>query len=279
MIKQPLRSFWTLGLLAATACLHMGCSELRRTVVVKTEAHSTPFSASMALSADTGNGTISIEQSSELVLAVDATIRAKTAERLEATRLVVNESADGTYEVFIEWPDDQRLSGEGASLNIRLPGASDIQLVTSNGNISVEGLDAAILASTTNGTVTIIGPAREANVTTTNGSIRLEQIVGSVRARSTNGRIDASLDTDNPGPVNLTSTNGSITLRVGASFAGSVSVRTSNGQISLGDFQPDRAPSTLKQDRRTGQFDFGGEGGESSLQTTNGNVTIAPIEP
>ena len=279
MKKHSLLPVLSLSLLAALICIQSGCSGLGISTVEKTESHSAPFSASSSLTAETGNGTITVARTNNPELVVDATIRSRTEERLQATLLIVRESADGIYEVTVKWPDDERLMGEGADLKIRLPGASDLRLATSNGALRVDGLDAAIKASTTNGSVTIIGPARSATVTTTNGRIDLNNIAGEVLARTTNGRIEASLAPENPGPVILTSTNGGIALLVGPSFAGQVSVRTSNGQIRLGDFEPGARPSTVKSGRRTGQFNFGDAGKGSVLTTTNGNVTIGPIDP
>jgi len=277
MKKQPLKSAWPLALLAALS-VSWGCSNPGFTTVEKTESRSASFSESSVLSARTTNGTVTVERAEERVLAVDATIRARTEERLQAAQLVVRESTDGTYEVFVEWPSDERLHGEGADLKIRVPGASDIELTSSNGALRIAGIDAAIKATTTNGAIQISGPAQRVNAATTNGNITLESITGEVQARSTNGRVRASLAPENPGPVKLTSTNGSITLFVGPSFAGQVSVQTSNGRIALGDFGPSEAPNTLTHERRSAQFAFGDAGSGSSLTTTNGNVTIAPIE-
>lgn len=277
MKKQPLKSVWPLVCLAAISVVSSGCSNLGLTTVQKTESRSASFSESSVLSARTANGTVTVERAEERVLAVDATIRARDEDRLQAVQLIVRESTDGAYEVFVEWPNGEIRQGEGADLKIRVPGASDIELTSSNGALRIEGLNAAVKATTTNGVIHISGPARRVNAATTNGNITLESIAGEVQARSTNGRVRASLAPENPGPVKLTSTNGSITLFVGPSFAGQVSVRTSNGQIALGDFGPNEAPSVLKHERRIAQFGFGDASSGSSLTTTNGNVTIAPI--
>ncbi len=251
----------------------------RAPTVVGTESVSADFSSFPSLAVRNGNGSISIERIEGSEIKVDATIRARDEQRLASTSVIIGESSPGVCQVFIGWPDGERLRGEGADLRIGLPHAAELSIQTSNGDVRVDGLIAMITVSTTNGAIRVSGPAQQVHATTTNGTIDLDGIAGPVRVRSTNGRFDIALDPENPGPVFLMSTNGGGVLEVGSAFLGELFVRTSNGGITLDGFDENAMPRTIKETWRTKHFDFGPADHGSRLQTTNGDVVIRSIGP
>jgi hypothetical protein len=251
-------------------------SVLASRTVEKVESASSALAAGLAVSAQSDNGFIAVEAGPGPEVMVDATIRARNEERLRATRLVLVESDDGRCEVYIEWPEGKRQRGEGADLRLRLPAVTEVHLQTSNGDIRVDGLRAAVRAVSTNGAIRVVGPAQRIDAATTNGTVDLHGVTGPVRVRSTNGRFSIALDPDNPGPVYLTTTNGGGELAVGPAFIGSLSVRTSNGRITLEGFEAHELPDTVKTGGRVGLFDFGPAEHGSTLRTTNGAVRIRP---
>lgn len=256
-----------------------GYIALRVPTVERTVSASSDYSSFVSLAVRSANGSVSIERIDGAELEVEATIRARDEQRLDAAKVMTREASSGMCEVLIAWPDDARLRGEGADIRIGLPHAAELVVETSNGDVRIDGFIAMIKIATTNGSVQVSGPARRVDATTTNGTVELDGIAGPARVRSTNGRFNISLAPDNPGPVFLTSTNGGGTLQVGSAFLGQLFVRTSNGEITLEGFDAGATPRTVKQTGRTRLFDFGPADHGSRLQTTNGGVIIRSIRP
>ncbi len=282
------------GTVALAGC---GWREFRAKTVL---SQTVPHVAGSALIVETRNGRIEAEaapQSAEVV--IEATLSCGGASQQEADARL----AEATLEVFRE--ADQRLairpvfpggprSGDGASITVRLPGASGVELRTSNGSIEARGLGGRLVADTSNGRVEVqdwagpawldtsnggivaanVGGAVEAD--TSNGSIRLDRVAGTIHADTSNASITAVLGPDQTGPVHLDTSNGSISLRVGPAFAGSVRLSTSNGSISVHDVLGRVKSQSLE--RNSGHIVVGEAAGagtpvpESRLDTSNGRI-------
>ncbi|XHC25171.1 hypothetical protein ABWH91_13140 [Phycisphaerales bacterium ac7] len=253
-----------------------GCAASYPTVEGRMSA-SAPISGSPAIAVRSLNGGIKVVRGDLDVMSVQATVRARNADRLSAARIRTEQVDGGAYEVSVAWPGDERLKNEGADFLITVPAASELVLESSNGAFVVEGLDAAVAARTSNGSISIIGPSRSVDAVTSNGTIYLEGVTGSVVARSSNGWVRALLAPENNGPVQMTTSNGNLTLRIGPAFEGEVEMWTSNGAVSVDGFTTGDSPSFLESRRNYLRLGFGDQAQQSKLRTSNGTVTVRPL--
>ena len=227
---------------------------------------SAPAQEGRTLEVQSENGAIEVQTWDSNEIQVEATIRATTSERLEATSVQTREE-NGRIIVNVLWPDGKRLSGEGASLSIRVPKCNGSELKTSNSAIKVAGQLGASKIHTSNGSIDVTDCDGQVDASTSNGAIVVAGAHAPVRAKTSNGKIDISLAADAKGPVDLSSSNGSIKLDVGAAFAGTVDASTSNAACTLkaGDGK------SVKGKALTYSF---GSGEASKIKTSNGSVTI-----
>jgi hypothetical protein len=136
---------------------------------------------------------------------------------------------------------------------VSVPRASQVDVVTTNGAVSLNRLQAGVRASTTNGTIT--GDA----------------LAGSVDASTVNGSIQVDLEEVGTAGVRLETVNGAVHLRVPERSKVSLSARSVNGRIAVTGL-----PAQAAGARRSRQFDaqLNGGGPSIELRTTNGAITI-----
>ena len=222
------------------------------------------------------------------VTAADQTKSAAQA-RLAATKISVTRDTSRVLTIQPVFPTKPR-GGDGASFVIRMPGADDVNIDTSNGAISVSGFSGKLIADTSNGPVTIDnhdGPAHvdtsngaitvtnlngEIWADTSNGPVELKGIAGKAYADTSNGNIVVVLKNDQSGPLTLDTSNGSIKASVGPAFAGTVSFDTSNGRVSVNDPSGRCSQKALK--KTSGSIVVGDGGPASRIETSNGNVEL-----
>jgi hypothetical protein len=132
------------------------------------------------------------------------------------------------------------------------PTASDLDLESTNGGISVEGITGDVTAATTNGGIDLSGALGRVEAETTNGGITLDL----TRGGST-------------GSISAETTNGGIDLIIPEGRSAELEAETTNGGISV-DF-PVQVQGRLGRRLRTTI----GEGGPMiRLETTNGGIGI-----
>lgn len=263
-----------------------GCSSSWSPTVTGTQAVAAPFSATGTLAIETANGTVEVRQAPVASLEVDATIRAVSQERLAMTQVVVEPGPDQGVRISVHWPDGRRQGNEGCSLIVRTPGQSGLDVRTSNGRVTIAGLNGPATIRTSNGSVEVGSHDGPVNVDTSNGRIQAERIQGDVSLSSSNGRIEAvdvggavRADTSNGaiavrlspigmGPLDLNTSNGSVRVEVGPTFAGVVDASTSNGHVTM----VGAGEVVGEKSHRSGRFGTGG--GRSVVRTSNGTVEV-----
>jgi len=123
----------------------------------------------------------------------------------------------------------------------------------------------------TNGDITAASICGKNSLHTTNGSIEAEGMEGSLEMHSTNGTVTAEVtafqETD---AIRLKTTNGNATLRLPAMIRADVHASTVNGSVRT-DF-----PLTIrgKMMKHRIEGDINGGGGTIHVSTVNGNVRI-----
>jgi len=202
-----------------------------------------------ALSVRTDNGTVRVSQAQGNEVHIEATIRARSDERLAATTLNVDRDDQGTLHVAPAWPDNERETDEGCDFTITVPDMEGIRVVTGNGDIDLQNLAGDAVLETANGDVTVHDQDGAVDARTNNGCITLEGVQGAAIARANNGRVaireargavevktsnaavDVGLTPDNEGPVDVDTNNAMVSLSVGSAFKGALSLSTSNGKV------------------------------------------------
>ncbi len=235
----------------------------------------------------THNGSVTIEaDSTARSVMVNAEVRAKTIERLDATQIVAERRPDGVLALHVEWPDGKRESNEGVSFDIKLPGAHGVTVDTGNGRVSLEGLSGEAKIDTSNGAVSIEDHRGPVVVSTSNGRIEVEEIHGTAKLRTSNGRIIAE---DVHGAVDAGTSNGAIAIELADDVQGSCTARTSNGAITFKasrsmsaslDISTSNGKITVKRAGETMEFkksariELNGGGPTCTLTTSNGRITV-----
>jgi hypothetical protein len=134
---------------------------------------------------------------------------------------------------------------------------------------------AAVTGSTTNGSITIEGLEGVVDVATSNGAIELDGVASTVSARTSNGAIRGTglLSTD----LEVSTGNGRATLHFTRSPT-SVEVSTSNGEIEV-TLPDDSPPYAVTTSTSNGVVDIGirsdpDAGQNIDLRTSNGDITL-----
>lgn len=200
------------------------------------------------------NGGISVRASDrdEVRILARVVARAETAERAREIASGVEVEVDRDR-VHASGPRTGRREHWSVSYRVSVPESYDLDLHSTNGGVSVEGVSGRM------------------ELRTTNGGIRLERVAGDVGGRTTNGGIHVELAGDrwDGAGLDVETTNGGVTLEVPEGYAADLEAGTTNGGFSV-DF-----PITV-QGRlgRTIETELGGGGAPIRVMTTNGGVRI-----
>jgi Toastrack DUF4097 len=124
---------------------------------------------------------------------------------------------------------------------------------------------------TTNGDVTAVGLAQATRLATTNGAINGRRLEGEVRASTTNGGVDIELASVTQ-PVRVSTTNGGVSIQLPSNAKANVHVECTNGGINVSDLNLE-VEGELTRRRVSGRMNGGGPRVEVS--TTNGGITIS----
>lgn len=273
-----------------------GCSYMNKPTAKATKSATAPHVAGSALTVDTRNGSVEVVAGGSDggdgggEVRIDATIvcegdtQQQADERLAQAGLEIARDSSTTLFIKPTFPGEPRGS-DGASFVIHLPDASGVNIVTSNGMVTVTSCGGTLGVQTSNGPVEVTDHSGPAVIKTSNGSITIRNLAGDLHAKTSNGGVDASgvkgkatidtangaidleLDAGAAGPVMLDSSNAPIRVTVGKAFKGDVSLNTSNGTLRIaGD-----GVQTEQKDKTAATMRMGG-GEKSVIKTSNGNI-------
>lgn len=128
----------------------------------------------------------------------------------------------------------------------QVPVISEFKAHTTNGAISLSGIDGNVTADTTNGAIDVSQIGRNAAINTTNGAVTASGVQGKLSIDTTNGAVTV----DNvKGDLDVDTLNGKITVHEAA--AGVIADAT-NGAISIvtttvgGDYELDNMTSSIE---------------------------------
>ncbi|HME68537.1 MAG TPA: DUF4097 family beta strand repeat-containing protein [Myxococcota bacterium] len=147
---------------------------------------------------------------------------------LDAIRIVDTENAAG-LELEVEAPRKWNRHGS-ANLEVRLPRALRVEVVASNGKISIDGIRSAVRARSSNGSVSVVHVIGDIEVHTSNAKVECCDTCGRLIARSSNGKIELE---EHRGSIDASTSNGLIQARVDEVGREGILLATSNGRIVL----------------------------------------------
>jgi DUF4097 and DUF4098 domain-containing protein YvlB len=135
-----------------------------------------------------------------------------------------------TVRVKAELTSEASLIGSrGAEVELQVPKGAVLDLKTSNGKISVTGPAGDTTAQTSNGGVDVKGSQGKVALRSSNGPLTAESVKGTIELDTSNGKIDI---VSSDGVVKAHTSNGGIRFK-GRAIQGHYSFRTSNGPIDL----------------------------------------------
>lgn len=241
-------------LLATTACCPAGPTETRD--------DSFTVNGSATLVVNTGNGKIEVNTGSDDEVRVQATLRG-------ANRIDYDVSQEGntitvTAEITGGW-----FSNVGADITITAPVNSDVELYTSNGMISLNGIVGTGTLRTSNGMISLENVKGDFDGTTSNGRIEIDTMEGTGVFTTSNGRISFSGNMTAGGNNRLVTSNGDVDVELLGTPSVSLDASTSNGDVTC------TLPITATV---TGDEHLVGTIGDGEadlyIKTSNGDVTI-----
>lgn len=176
-------------------------------------------------------------------------------------------------EVSTAGPEDQ--SEWTVYLLIRAPKAAAIDLETSNGPLSLYGVDGKLTAHAVNGPISLRDFSGDADVRATNGPISIVGSSGSVRVHTENGPISVNLKGKSWSGTGLSADakNGPLTLIVPSDYQSSFSVESRNySPMSCRASICENARKTWDDNNR--RIEFGSSPAMIRLSTVNGPVSV-----
>lgn len=213
--------------------------------------------AGAVLSVDAApNGGIKVEGSPRRDILVQARVVGTARTEEEARAIVARVQVVATADrIAADGPRGlgQR-DGWHVSYRLAVPTTTPLSLKTTNGGITVDGVDSRV------------------ELTTVNGGVRLSRMAGDVEGRTTNGGVDVDLDgtTWHGTGLDVQTTNGGVRLRIPDGYSAHLETGTTNGSVNI-DF-----PVTMQgRMGRSFSTDIGGGGPTLRVRTSNGGVRIS----
>lgn len=199
------------------------------------------------------NGGIDVIASDRSDILVIAKIQAQAGSAADAKDIADRITIDFGDDISADGPSTRWRSSWSVSYEVHVPRKIDLDLVATNGGLSVENVDGRIELETTNGGITLTG------------------VSGSVRGTTSNGGVDVTLTGDRwiGDGLDVSTTNGGIELAIPAAYNARLETGTVNGGMEIG------FPITVQgriNRRLTTQLGSGGP--LVRVTTTNGGVVL-----
>jgi hypothetical protein len=117
--------------------------------------------------------------------------------------------------------------------DVKVPANCNLELITKDGDITVEDIKGIINVKTGDGTIAMSRVGDKIKARSFDGTIRIRENIGDISARSFDGRITVAYSEDAEGvcDVTLTTNDGTIDLRTPEDFSAAVEISTNDGSI------------------------------------------------
>jgi len=289
--------FWTAAVSSGFLFFTTGCVFYNnfKERASRTDTASYQLDSGSRVELTTFNGKIEVQRNDKPGVWLERTVtcRGRTEqEALEGLDLIVPEvlNKEGRLLVRISQPATRKLQFQ-VDLVARVPERTDLVLHTSNGNVTMEGIQGDLEVRTTNGTVFASnGGLERVHLQTSNGKILARELAGEVRAQTSNGKVEirgcpgkidartynGTVEIDLEGKevhqdIIAETSNGTVRCVLPGTYSGDVRARTSNGSIHC-DFPITLESGKIGKERIRGTI---GQGGPAlQIRTSNGAIYI-----
>jgi len=286
------RSLVQIAVLSALIGFASGCNQaisFTQPLHEETRTSNAPHVEGETIQVVAVNGSVAVSQSDRDDVQIVARLKAVSAERLEAAKVVAERDDSGALSMSVDWPQGKRRNREGCSFEVLIPDAKGVTLRSSNGKIDLAGLDGEADLQTSNGTIAVKShngslKARTSNgqisatgvqgvidASTSNGRIDVTDATSRVDAKTSNGSVDVSLHSEGSGPINAHASNGSITLGLSPAMKGQLTLTTSNGSVNV---DSSLEPQVVTRKKTHAVLNLGESEDRSTVTTSNGSIRV-----
>ncbi len=216
--------------------------------------------------------------------------------KLSDYRLEEGQTGDEVHFLFKELPHlggHHTWHGEQTRVTVESPTQLTLQARTSDGNVTLSGLQGDLGLTTGDGNVTLDHVSGNLHIKSGDGQVKVTNADGAIDAHTSDGNLsvdglfhtlalhtsDGSLDlnlregTKLAGPTTIQSSDGSVTIRVPQNFAADLNVHTSDGHVNcalplvMDNYQSGGSGHELR-----GKLNGGGT--PLTIKTSDGSVKI-----
>jgi hypothetical protein len=179
--------------------------------------------------------------------------------------------------VTVESPSQLTLQARTSDGNVTLSGLQgDLSLTTGDGNLTVDDVSGNLRIKSGDGQVKITNAAGAVEARTSDGNLTVDGLFRAVALHTSDGSLDVSLreGTQLGEASTIQSSDGSVTLRVPRQFAADLNVHTSDGHVDCA------LPVTMDHYQSGGsqghelRGKLNGGGAPLTVHTSDGNVKI-----
>ena len=212
------------------------------------------------IDAITKNGNISVSASQDTMIAADITRSCRGEDSTDAAKyignvVVTDNVTGGKLTLKADMPNSNGHNYQ-AHFDISTQESTYLEVNTTNGDVSLDGVIAG------------------AKLQTTNGKVTAENHRGGIDAKSTNGNVDCTLT----GLIStesavMSTTNGDVILYLPSDVSARFDGWTTNGEVTVTGFTSVQYEINENKHKK-GQIGTGPDYATVTLSTTNGNVTI-----
>ncbi len=200
-------------------------------------------------------------------------ITARGDEGLERYKLSFEEGADGLRIVARRKRSMRSMfgsNGGGVRIEVEVPSATEIDLDTSGGRLSVESIRGDVKADTSGGGIRIRDVEGEVRVETSGGGIRIEDVAGSIDASSSGGPIEASFAPGAEARGRLSTSGGGVKVWLDRGANVEIDASTSGGSVRCD--LPITVQGRMSESRLRGTIGSGGP--LLTLRSSGGSIRI-----
>jgi hypothetical protein len=181
--------------------------------------------------------------------------------------------------VTVESPAQLTLQAKTSDGNVTLSGLQgDLSLATGDGNLTLDHVSGSLRIKSGDGHVKVTDADGAIDAHTSDGNLSVDGLFHALALHTSDGTLDLNLreGTNLAGPSTIQSSDGSVTIRVPQSFAADLSVHTSDGHVDCSlPLTMDHYQSGGSGHELHGKLNGGGT--PLTIKTSDGNVKIESL--
>ncbi|MEO0020127.1 MAG: DUF4097 family beta strand repeat-containing protein [candidate division WOR-3 bacterium] len=266
-MKPKICLFVLTGILCLLACLYTSKVE-------DSQTFTRPASTFTSLTLDTRNGAITATANTDTLASVKVTRYAYGRNKTDATNqlngiTITDTVSAGNWSLTANFPAVTKPMG--ALMAADVPANTRLNILTSNGDVTVSGIAAPISVATSNGDVILTGTSGDAEISTSNAKVIVQVHSGGIDINTSNGEIDCDLSfLPATSGAELATSNGKVTLRLPPDVSAYITATTSNGTVVITGYQVHYDENTQKHIKAR----IGSGASPITITTSNGDIVI-----